>query len=109
MEDNLITQNSGSASETNAPSGQDDQTETIEKKRAELLKQETEKEPEITQEQLSIGKKLLNWRTILPLVIVIVALVVVKTSVLIPIGTEKTICPNGKKREPHTRFALSGE
>jgi glycosyltransferase 2 family protein len=75
MEDNLITQNSGSASETNAPSGQDDHTETIEKKKAELLKQETEKEPEITQEQLSIGKKLLNWRTILPLVIVIVALV----------------------------------
>lgn len=75
MEDNLITQNSGSASEINAPSGQDDQTETIEKKKAELLKQETEKEPEITQEQLSIGKKLLNWRTILPLVIVIVALV----------------------------------
>src|SRR3989442_2400218 len=75
MEDNLITQNSGSASETNAPSGQDDQTETIEKKKAELLKQETEKEPEITQDQLSIGKRLLNWRTIVPLVIVIVALV----------------------------------
>ncbi len=75
MEDNLITQNSGSASETNVPSVQDDQTEAIEKKKAELLKQETEKEPEITQEQLSIGKRLLNWRTILPLVIVIVALV----------------------------------
>lgn len=75
MEDNLITQNSGSAHETNVPSVQDDQTEAIEKKKAELLKQKTEKEPEITQEQLSIGKRLLNWRTFVPLVIVIVALV----------------------------------
>lgn len=75
MEDNLITQNSGSASETNVPSEQDPQTETIEKKKAELLKQETEKEPEITQEQLSIGKRLLNWRTLVPLIIVIAALV----------------------------------
>jgi glycosyltransferase 2 family protein len=75
LEDNLLTQNTGSASETDISTVQDDQTETIEKKKAELLKQETEKEPEITQEQLSIGKRLLNWRTIVPLVIVIVALV----------------------------------
>ncbi len=75
MEDNLLTQNTGSASETDISTVQDDQTKTIEKKKAELLKQETEKEPEITQEQLSIGKRLLNWRTIVPLVIVIVALV----------------------------------
>lgn len=75
MEDMLITQNSGSASETNVPSVEDPRTEPIEKKKAELLKQETEKEPEITQEQLSIGKRLLNWRTLVPLVIVIAALV----------------------------------
>lgn len=71
----MITQNTGSASETDVPSVQNDQTESTEKKKAELLKQETQKEPEITQEQLSIGKRLLNWRTIVPLVIVIVALV----------------------------------
>src|SRR5260370_10742093 len=54
------------------PSVQDDQTQTIERKKAELLKQETE----ITQDQLSISKRLLNWRTIVPLVIAIIALVI---------------------------------
>src|ERR1700737_2588187 len=49
--------------------------EDIEKKNAELLQQESNQEPEITREQLSIGKRLLNWRTIVPLVIVVVALV----------------------------------
>lgn len=34
-------------------------------------------EPEITREQLALGKRLLNWRTLVPLVIVIVALVFV--------------------------------
>jgi uncharacterized protein (TIRG00374 family) len=58
------------------PSVQDDQTQTIERKKAELLKQETDKEPEITQGQLSIGKRLLNWRTIVPLIIAIIALVI---------------------------------
>jgi len=33
-------------------------------------------EPEITQEQLALGKRLLNWRTLLPLVVVIVAIVI---------------------------------
>jgi len=75
LEDNLLTQNTGSASETDVPSVQDDQTEAIEQKKAELLKQETQQEPEITQEQLSIGKRLLDWRTIVPLVIAIVAIV----------------------------------
>ncbi|MDQ2887802.1 MAG: flippase-like domain-containing protein, partial [Chloroflexota bacterium] len=32
-------------------------------------------EPEITQEQLALSKRLLNWRTLLPLVVVIVALI----------------------------------
>ncbi len=71
----MLTQNTGSASETDVPSVQDDQTEAIEQKKAELLKQETQQEPEITQEQLSIGKRLLDWRTIVPLVIAIVAIV----------------------------------
>jgi uncharacterized protein (TIRG00374 family) len=48
--------------------------EDIEKKNAVLLQQESNQEPEITREQLSIGKRLLNWRTIVPLVIVVVAL-----------------------------------
>ena len=72
----MLTQNTDSASETNMPSVQDDQTQTIERKKAELLKQETDKEPEITQGQLSIGKRLLNWRTIVPLIIAIIALVI---------------------------------
>src|SRR5229473_2568427 len=75
LEDNLLTQNTGSASKTDVQSVLDDNTEDIEGKKAEFLKQKTQEEPEITREQLSIGKRLLNWRTILPLVIVIVALV----------------------------------
>ncbi len=68
----MLTQNTDSASETNMPSVQDDQTQTIDRKKAELLKQETE----ITQGQLSISKRLLNWRTIVPLIIAIIALVI---------------------------------
>jgi uncharacterized protein (TIRG00374 family) len=69
LEDNLLTQNTGSASETAVQSIQDNQAEAIEKTK------ETEKEPEITQEQLSIGKRFLNWRTFVPLAIAIVAIV----------------------------------
>jgi len=72
----LLTQNTGSASEKDVPSTQDDHTNSIEQKKAELLKQETNKEIEITQDQLSISKRLLNWRTIVPLIIAIVALVI---------------------------------
>jgi len=72
----LLKQNTGSASETDLPFEQDDQTPTLERKKAELLKQETDKEPEITQEQLSISKRLLNWRTFVPLIIAIIALVI---------------------------------
>ena len=56
-----------------------DQLESIEKKQSDLLQQQLhpEKEPEITREQLSLGKRLLNWRTILPLVIVIALLIYV--------------------------------
>jgi len=72
----LLTQNTGSASEKDMPSTQDDHTNSIEQKKAELLKQETNKEKEITQDQLSISKRLLNWRTIVPLIIAIVALVI---------------------------------
>ena len=72
----MLTQNTGSASEKDMPSTQDDHTNSIEQKKAELLKQETNNEIEITQDQLSISKRLLNWRTIVPLIIAIVALVI---------------------------------
>src|SRR5579884_2736401 len=71
----LITQNTSSASIDTTPIDTEIQPDIIEEKQAELLQQETASEPEITREQLSIGKRLLNWRTILPLVVVIVALV----------------------------------
>jgi uncharacterized protein (TIRG00374 family) len=74
LEDNLITHNSGSASTGITNIEANLEPETIEKKKVELLQQETQQEQEITQEQLSIGKRLLNWRTIVPLVIVVVAL-----------------------------------
>src|SRR5579872_3287428 len=76
-EDTLITHNksTSSASTDNMFLEADLPAEDIEKKKAELLQQETNAEPEITAEQLSIGKRLLNWRTIVPLVIVVVALV----------------------------------
>ena len=53
------------------------QAESIEKKKVELLEQQQQSitEPEITQEQLSLGKRLLNWRTILPLAVVIALLI----------------------------------
>jgi glycosyltransferase 2 family protein len=76
LEDNLLTQNTGSAPEKDMTSTQDDQTNSIEQKKAELLKQETNNEVEITQDQLSISKRLFNWRTIVPLVIAIIALVI---------------------------------
>src|SRR6266705_3110214 len=58
------------------PSAQDDDINSIERKKAELHKQKTNKELEITQDQLSISKRLLNWRTIVPLYIAIIALVI---------------------------------
>ena len=79
MEEILIRQKS----QNNSVSSVDDnQTEAVEKKKAELLEQQQLKEnnqaqveTEITREQLSLSKRLLNWRTIVPLVIVIVAIV----------------------------------
>lgn len=70
MEDHLITSNSSSASQEENES----ESEVIEKKNVEQLLQETGQEPEITREQLSLGKRILNWRTIVPLVIVIASL-----------------------------------
>src|SRR6267154_1690228 len=79
MEDNLITQNSQSVS---VSSVDNNQAEIIEQKQAELIAQEIRKESqetvaetEITREQLAISKKLLNWRTLIPLLIVIVAII----------------------------------
>lgn len=74
-EDTLITRNTSSASTDNTYMTAGATGEDIEQKKAQLLQQETNQEPEITREQLSIGKRLLNWRTIVPLVIVVVALV----------------------------------
>lgn len=58
------------------------QSDAVEENKAELLELENLKEnsqgpaeAEITAEQLSLSKKLLNWRTLVPLVIVIVAIV----------------------------------
>jgi uncharacterized protein (TIRG00374 family) len=76
LEDNLLTQNTDSAPEKDMHSTKDDHTNSLEHKKAELLRQETNKEIEITQDQLSISKRLLNWRTIVPLVIAIAALVI---------------------------------
>ena len=72
----MLTQNTGSASENDMASTHDALSDSIEQKKAELLKQEVNGEAEITQDQLSIRKRLLNWRTIVPLVIAIVALVI---------------------------------
>ena len=64
-----------------------DQAETIEQKKAELLQQklhienlDKQEEPEITREQLSLGKRLLNWRTLVPLAVVIFALLYIARS-----------------------------
>jgi uncharacterized protein (TIRG00374 family) len=78
LEENLLTQNS----QNNSVSSVDDnQSEVIERKKAELLEEElretnekAQEEPEITREQLALSKKLLNWRTLVPLVIVIAAI-----------------------------------
>jgi uncharacterized protein (TIRG00374 family) len=67
MEVDLITSDKSSASEEN-------QSEDIEKKKSELLQPEAGGEREITRDQLSLGKRLLNWRTIVPLVIVLASL-----------------------------------
>src|SRR5579884_497255 len=72
MEDNLIRQNSGALPQA------DPVPQIIEQKHAEILQQEN-KEPEITRDQLSLSKRLLNWRTLVPLVIVIFALVFIAT------------------------------
>ncbi len=59
----------------------DNQTEDLAKKQSELLVQERVEdtlqvpEPEITRTQLSLSKRLLNWRTLLPLAVVIIAIV----------------------------------
>ncbi len=64
-----------------------DQAETIEQKKAELLQQklhieniDKQEEPEITRAQLSLGKRLLNWRTLVPLAVVIFALLYIARS-----------------------------
>src|SRR6266699_4589354 len=77
MEEILITQKSQDDSVFPVD---DNQSETVEKKQTELLEQKrleesSQAEPEITRDQLSLSKRLLNWRTIVPLIIVVVAVV----------------------------------
>jgi uncharacterized protein (TIRG00374 family) len=99
MEDSLITDNTKPTSVSPSHDGDtaleeemqngssssvdDTQSEIIARKTLELLKQHKddsntpeEQEQEITQDQLSLTKRLLNWRTLVPLAIVIVALVI---------------------------------
>ncbi|GAC1392583.1 MAG: lysylphosphatidylglycerol synthase transmembrane domain-containing protein [Ktedonobacteraceae bacterium] len=56
---------------------ENEHAETIAQKQEELLQQQREKqeESEITRDQLSLSKRLLDWRTLVPLVIVIGLLV----------------------------------
>ena len=85
MEEILITQKSQDDSVSPVDNNQAQAIEAVEKKKAELLEQQILKESdqaqaeqaeiEITRDQLSLRKKLLNWRTIVPLVIVIIAVV----------------------------------
>jgi glycosyltransferase 2 family protein len=79
MEDNLITQNPQNNSASDVDNSQ---SQAIEQKTAELIVLEqhqesvdTQAEPEITRDQLALSKRLLNWRTLVPLIIVIVAIV----------------------------------
>jgi uncharacterized protein (TIRG00374 family) len=72
VEDVLITDD---ANDDNASSSDTRQQDIIKRKTIELLVQSQE-EREITREQLALGKRLLNWRTLLPLIIVIVAIVI---------------------------------
>ncbi|MBE3557811.1 MAG: flippase-like domain-containing protein [Ktedonobacteraceae bacterium] len=55
-------------------------SEIIEKKKSELLQQGQQatgqEEPEITREQLSLSKRFLNWRTLVPLAVVLILLVI---------------------------------
>ena len=63
------------ANDDNASSSDIRQQDIVKRKTIELFAQSQE-EQEITREQLALGKRLLNWRTLLPLVIVIVAIVI---------------------------------
>lgn len=53
---------------------EENQSEDIDNKKSELLQSEPGEEKEISRDQLSLGKRLLNWRTIVPLVIVLASL-----------------------------------
>src|SRR5579863_7422980 len=114
MEDNfLIKDNVDKSSE----SFEDERyTQDIEEKQAALLQQElaasiidrqgladTQEDGEITREQLSLSKRILNWRTIIPLVIVVVFLVFfLKEANINPQQTWQTI------RSAKVPFLLAG-
>ncbi len=62
------------AQDSHIPNIGNQQVETIAQKQEVLLQREKQEENEITKEQLSLRSRLLNWRTIVPLVVVIVLL-----------------------------------
>lgn len=75
------------AKNSSAFPGENDQAGTIEQKKVELLQEQLltgtidkQEEPEITREQLSLGKRLLNWRTLVPLAVVVFALLYIARS-----------------------------
>lgn len=75
----MITDN---PQDTGATSVNENQREAMETKDAEQLQQLSEQaiavepEAEITRDQLALGKRFFNWRTLIPLLIVVVALVI---------------------------------
>jgi uncharacterized protein (TIRG00374 family) len=75
LEDNLTDKNSGqfsAVSEQSLPETQAKESALSQHKSA----MEEGKDQEITREQLSLGKRLLNWRTLVPLVLVITFLII---------------------------------
>lgn len=86
MEDNFLI--GDNVDKSSGPFEDERYTQDREEKQAELLQQEvsaevmaiqgvpeTQEDGEITREQISLRKRILNWRTIVPLVIVVVFLV----------------------------------
>ncbi len=72
QEDVLITDNVNDSSMSSA----DIKPQIVEEKTSGAPPETIQDAAEITHEQLALSKKLLNWRTLLPLVVVIVALII---------------------------------
>lgn len=77
----MITQNvpnsSASPGDENSLEATEQKQNTIELSEQELLISNKDTQPtEITREQLSLGKRLLNWRTLIPLVVVVAGIII---------------------------------